>query len=398
MKLLFQYIIVVFLSINCNKKPISSDTKNTQNKKFEYTVSEAADWDNVFIRNNGWFGGDGIFCLNRNGKEVIDTVNPDIMFWFSDSMFGDIVNNTPQPGFVMINNAVALTTKNTSDKDAINYYSAYTNDNKPQSVFIPSTTDATIGEYYWLGDGFANQSKNNDIYLFGYRIKNISQQAFGFKETGNNLIIIPSGALPPFKNQRQVDIPFFKNLNIDSTGSFGAGVLVNTKAAGVEKGDGYIYIYGVRGIKKEIIVARVYPEEIENFTKWSFWDGSGFSSNPVNIKPVAINASNELSVSALSNGQYILVSQKGLNGKIYFQLGSSPVGPFEEAVEIYDPAIKFKSQPNYFTYNAKAHPVISQPGELVISYNVNSFKFLEDIVKEPHLYRPRFIRLQYVFK
>ena len=44
---------------------------------------------------------------------------------------------------------------------------------------------------------------------------------------------------------------------------------------------------------------------------------------------------------------------------------------------------------------AKAHPALSQPGELLISYNINSFDFSKDIKKFPHLYRPRFIKLKY---
>ncbi|MBK7098760.1 MAG: DUF4185 domain-containing protein [Sphingobacteriales bacterium] len=385
-------IIVIFI-LGCKSK---SEVKQPAvvEKVFQYSVSVASDWDQVFVRNTGWFGGDGIFCLSLDGREIYSS-DAEILIWFSDSMFGDIINGKLSSGFSMINNSVAILKGVRPGFSAFDFYSGRQIINKPKALFIPNTPDTKKGEYYWLGDGFSNQAKNNDIYLFGYRIKNTGKEAFGFMETGNNLIVIPSGSNPPFENQRQLDIPFFRGLKVDEAANFGVGVLVNTKAAGVNNGDGYIYIYGIRGQNKEVIVARVFPEEIEDFNKWVFWDGEKFSSDPFSLKPIASDASNELSVSSLSDGRYILVSQKGLNGKIYFQIGDSPVGPFKEAIDIYDPAPLYQSNPNLFTYNAKAHPVLSPEGELIISYNVNSFKFLDDIKAEPHLYRPRFIRLKY---
>ena len=49
---------------------------------------------------------------------------------------------------------------------------------------------------------------------------------------------------------------------------------------------------------------------------------------------------------------------------------------------------------DFYTYNAKAHPNLSKPGEILISYNVNSFDFLDDIVKHPYHLRPRFISVK----
>ncbi len=62
----------------------------------------------------------------------------------------------------------------------------------------------------------------------------------------------------------------------------------------------------------------------------------------------------------------------------------------------YNVVIKgFKAldEPEFFAYNAKGHPAISQPGELIVSYNVNSFAFWEQIESYPNLYRPRFFKI-----
>lgn len=397
MKIYIQLIFSLLVLSSCSDKQSVKDNENQSDTIFSYTVKTAPEWENVFHRTQGWFGGDGMFCVNLNGKEYLDNDNTEIMMWFSDSMFGSIVNNKLQPRFVMTNNSFAITSKNTPDSTAIKFYANYEDKDKPKTILIPNSDDAAKDEYYWLGDGFVNQSKNNDVYIFSYRIKNISDKAFGFKEMGNNLIVIPSGSIPAFNQNRQIDIPFFRGMEVASVGTFGCAVLVNTKSAGVENGDGYVYIYGIRGAEKEIYVGRVYPEDIENFNKWTFWNGNDFTENVSDIKPLFKDASNELSVSTLPNGKYVFVYQRSFNGKICFRLADSPVGPFNDYEDIYDPAPLIKDHKDYFSYNAKAHPVLSQPNELVISYHVNSFNFFEDIKKDPHLYRPNFIKLNYKF-
>jgi hypothetical protein len=74
------------------------------------------------------------------------------------------------------------------------------------------------------------------------------------------------------------------------------------------------------------------------------------------------------------------------------QIGPTPVGPFGQRQKVWNTSDDIK-EPDLFAYNAKAHPAISKPGELLVSYNVNSFKFLHQIEKIPNLYRPRFVRI-----
>jgi hypothetical protein len=75
------------------------------------------------------------------------------------------------------------------------------------------------------------------------------------------------------------------------------------------------------------------------------------------------------------------------------RIGASPIGPFGPVIKLWD-CSKDAEEKSYVMYNAKAHPVLSAPGELLISYNVNSVEFLRDLAKHPHLYRPRFIKLK----
>ena len=368
---------------------LSSDLK--------FTAAPAPEWTALFKRNHGWFGGDGIYSIALRGLEKEGTAKKDsVLIWFSDSLLGD-TNDSLKTGLTMINNSAALLTGGKPDSTALHFYWNKNAENHASSLFVPKTPLTQKGEYYWLGDGFVNTETNNDIYIFGYRIKNIPGQAvFGFKQTGNTLIRIPAGAKLPFEHTEQMDIPFFQGENADSIGSFGAGLLVNTKKAGAPNADGYLYIYGVRGKNKEVIAARVLPQAIEQFNEWKFWNGKSWTTDIKAIQPVADRASNEMSVTPITDGRYLMVFQKDAIGThVAVRVGTSPVGPFGPITDVYNVKDDLKDSPNLFPYNAKAHPVLSKPGELLISYNINSFDFLADIKKFPHLYRPRFIKLKY---
>ena len=69
-----------------------------------------------------------------------------------------------------------------------------------------------------------------------------------------------------------------------------------------------------------------------------------------------------------------------LSGFVAYRVGDSPVGPSGEIIPVYYTPEKDQSK-NIITYNAKAHPHLSQDGELLISYNVNStdWNALDDV-------------------
>ena len=84
-----------------------------------------------------------------------------------------------------------------------------------------------------------------------------------------------------------------------------------------------------------------------------------------------------------------------MGSMIEMRIGASPVGPFGPVINVFD-CPEARENSHYFAYNAKAHPSLSQQGELLISYNVNSFNFWDEIKTNPTLYRPRFIKLKFL--
>jgi Domain of unknown function (DUF4185) len=355
-----------------------------------YTVAPANDWNALFTRHSGWFGGDGIFSIPMNGVDTAGGANSTLLL-FSDTMAGTIQDGKLQPDVTMIHNSVAILKGNEPLEKNIHFYW----NAGPAAVFEPRTPAAVKGDYYWLGDGFVNHAKGNNTYIVAYRIRNISDKDFGFAETGNAFIVLPAGSRPPFANHRQMDTPLFQSIDSSQHITFGAGIFANTQQAGAPDPDGYVYVYGVKGPQKEVLVARVLPAEMENFGRWRYWNGQQWVANIQQAAAVTAHASNELSVTPLKDGRYALIFQiDGMGPAVGLRLGLSPAGPFGPVIKIWD-CPEVKENKHFFVYNAKAHPNLSKPGELLISYNVNAFDFFNELAAQPQLYRPRFIRLTF---
>ena len=385
--------LILFFSCSSGNH-ISQQPVNTDLASFKFTVEEATDWTNLFFRKSGWFGADGIFAIPENGVDTPGAAkNSETMLFFSDTMLGEIVNDSLKPGYLMIHNSVAIIKGDEAKKENIQFSWNKKTDGKPVALFTPNTHSSKEGDYYWLGDGFVNRELNA-TYMFAYRIRDTSNAAFGFAELGNVLIKIPMGSKPPFTDHTQIETPFFLQGTAETYGSFGGCVFPNTKEAGYKNADGYVYVYGVRGKAKNVMVARVLPKDFENFGKWRFWDGSKWNTDINTVANITDRASNELSVTPLPDGRYAMVFQTdGIGTAVGLRLSNHPQGPFGPVIKLYE-CQEPKIAKNIMVYNAKAHSNISRPGELLISYNVNSFDFWNDVKIYPNLYRPRFIRVK----
>lgn len=395
---IFSFIILFFISSCSTNKLAKTAAKggaNTDLTNFKFTVEEAPEWTDLFTRTSGWFGADGIFAIPQNGVDKASD-DTETLLLFSDTMIGEIENGKPKNGYVMIHNSVATLKGSTPKEENIKFHWDKNSKGEAEPVFVPKTPETQPGDYYWLGDGFVNGDLNDNTYIFGYRIRDIKDvTTFGFEHVGSTFIIIPKGSEPPYKNQRQMDIPFFKlGNNVNETLAFGSGIFVNTGKAGIANPDGYVYVYGVRGKDKNLVAARVLPKDFERFSEWRFWDGTNWVTEMSKVADITNRVSNELSVSPLPDGRYALFFQvDGISSIVGMRLGRSPVGPFGPIINVFDCKGSLDAK-GLFSYNAKAHPALSKPGELLVSYNVNSFDFHNDIKVHPNLYRPRFIRVK----
>lgn len=361
---------------------------------FKYTVEAAPEWTNLFYRNSGWFGADGVFSIPLSGVDKNNNKgNDSTLLLFGDTYIGEVKDGKPLPGNVMVNNSVAYVIGNDPDSSKLHFYHKQSTNGTPESFFVPNSSTIEKPQLFWLGDGFVNNELENTAYIFAYKIERTGPGVFDFIEPAVSIIALPKGSKPPFKEQRQIETPFHINSEKFGEGNFGAGILVNTKWSGAPSPDGYIYVYGSIGKDKNLVVAKVKPKDFERANEWRFWNGKQWSENKEELQPVTNSVSNELSMTPLPDGKFLLIFQVlGLSEKVGMRIAESPVGPFSDIVEIWKTP---EMDSGLFTYNAKAHFNLSKPNELLISYNTITLDFWNDIQKDAHIYRPRFIKLKF---
>ena len=363
-----------------------SDTLN-------YSVTPAPEWTNKFYRNEGFIGADGIFEMTLSGDESIGAGEKDsVLMYFSDTMTGKVIGDTSIKDFKMINNSFAWITNANQSNEKFTLFYNLSETGEPMNYFKPETKQTQPGDYYWFGDGFVNHQDDNSINIFGYRTFDKSKSSWDFEIRGVTLITIPEKGA--FSQARQIDLPLMVNITNVGKGTFGAGVFVNTKRAGAKRADGYLYIYGVLDPNKQLVVARVKPESVRSIESWRFWNGKSWDTEIKNCRPITDRVSNELSLTQLPDGRYLLVFQAdGLGTHTAVRVGKTPYGPFGPLQKIWK-VPELTEPPGLIPYNAKAHPVLSTKDRLLISYNTISFDYLNDIHKYPHMYRPRFFWLK----
>ena len=375
-------------------KPDKKEAKKPQaDTLVNYTTTAAPEWTDLFYRNEGWFGADGIFEMTLNGKESIGAGKEDsVLMYFSDTMTGKVVGDTAVQNFKMINNSFAWVTGLQPSDETVKVFYNQTEDGEPLNYFEPNSPNSQPGEYYWFGDGFVNQEDDNSINIFGYRTFDNSEASWDFEIRGVTLITVPAGR--PFSEQTQIDMPLYVDIEGLGKGTFGSGIYVNTEAAGAPNPDGYIYVYGLLDPNKQLIVARVQPKNVKKIAEWRFWNGTDWDVNIENVKPVTDRVSNEVSLTPMKDGRYLLVFQAdGIGDHTAIRIAETPIGPFGPLQKIWK-VPEITEPPSIIPYNAKAHPVLSSENRLLISYNTISLDYFNDILKFPHMYRPRFFWLE----
>ena len=353
------------------------------------TALPSPEWTDLFTRTSGWTGADGIYSIPLSGLELPQTGSTDLdeVFVFSDTFIGDVDTNNHRQNASLINNTLGFLKGHKPIEENITFFWETDNQNEPETVFIPNTPDSKPGDWYWLMDGIA---LNDKVYVFALRLETGDGGLFNFKLIGVNLIkfdAIPGGTI---SNVVQMDTPlFYSNPPGTNDLAFGQALMPMTIESGNPGADGYIYIYGPKnsGAGKQLTVGRFLPENIENFSTYEFWNGTQWTNSIEDVAVISNNTSQELSVTPLTENSFLHVYLSG--SKVYVSIGESPIGPFSFPEAIYicpEP----EQIPSTFVYNAKAHPNLSEPNELLISYNVNTFDF-GDLFNNADTYRPRFI-------
>lgn len=296
-------------------------------------VTADPNWDKLLTRNSGWFGGDGIFAIPMDGAEFRPaTAKTKTMFLFSDSVVADTVGETiARKDFSMVHNCIAYLDGSEPDPRNSNFLSTRirTANRLPSLCRTLKTasrrniTGLATASLMWKWTA-------RSTFLPTRSSTPLSRGAFfEFEQKGVNIIAIPKGSKPPFKDQRQISTPFFFPMENWNKATMGSGVMVNTSWAGAPNPDGYLYILGAGGTNVGLVMARVKPKEFEQFDKWEFAKGAEWTTDYTKAVPVTRFASNEMSLSPMADGRFILAHQYfGMDNEVAVQIANKPQGPY----------------------------------------------------------------------
>ena len=326
-------------------------------------VERATDSDALFNRRSGWAGADGAYSVPMPDGSTL--------WLFSDTFWGDVNDDGSRgDGTAFVNNTVG----HQDSTGNVRFYHGG-GDGKPKSVLTPPDGKG----WFWQHDAVVDASGKISV-LLGQFDRTPGGGALGFKAIGSWLAEMEMGQDGP-EVSKYLKLPHFQEAT-DGKPSifFGSAVL---------KEESYQYVYGVadHAFTKDALLARVKSDDLNQAESWEFFDGEGWSSDFGDAKPVAKGVSVEHSVHRTANGEYAMVAQ--VDNKIQVRRAPSPEGPWSEPENVWTTPEQVDSD---MTYNAKAHPELSDNRGLLISYNVNTMDWDRNLgVAE--VYRPRFIRL-----
>ena len=311
--------------------------------------------DAQFTRSGpGWTGADSTYSVRLPDGRTL--------WLFSDTFLGTVRPDRSRPrDSPMVNNTLVV-------QDGRNLVTLHGGTpEQPAAFFTPSQA----GSWYWLYDATVDDGA---LYVFLIRFRKAGDGPFGFEWQGTDLARL---SLPDLRVQSVQPVP--------SAGGIAWG------SALLEDGD-LIYVYGVEdlGDRKYSHLARARRGALAG--PWEYLGEQGWSDDPAASRRLLAGIGNEHSVTRVGAG-YLLVTMDTsvrLGADLVAYAACSPEGPWEHKTVVYRTP---ENKDEIHTYNAHAHPELSEDGQLLISYNVNSLS-LPALFVNADFYRPRFIRVR----
>ncbi|WP_213527092.1 DUF4185 domain-containing protein [Paenibacillus cisolokensis] len=372
-----------------------------------FGVEPCEEWTNLFHRSCGWSGADGIYSIPLHACERNGTANnARTLFLFGDTFIGEVDKTSDRRiSPVIINNTAAVLDGGKPRPEAVQFVWRRDDEGNPASLFVPATPKASQieGAYYWLQDGIV---VGNMFYCFPMIIGPNPDGPEGFQFAVHGIARVSAPVDEDglrYDENIQADTDLYYEAANGRTTYFGAAFMALTESAGTANPDGHIYIYGLQNGASgpAMVVARVPEARFADFAAWRFWNGAEWTAEKEQVVPIADEISCEFSVTPMSDqwegAAYAVVFQEagaGLGNRLSMYVGASPVGPFADPIRLYACAEPDEGK-GIYVYNAKAHPHLSRPGELLASYNVNTTS-MDMHMQHAGIYRPRFVNIRQI--
>lgn len=318
----------------------------------------APDLDAIFRQTNGWIGADGDYTVE---------LNKDTTLWlFDDTVIGQI-RGGKRVNAAMVNNSIAL---RHGDGPPVFYYRT-NSAGKPASVFQP-IDDTNC--FFWPWDGIRTE---RGLFVFLMQVRyTADNSAWGFQVFATALAFVPNPDAPPQDwNITLRRVPFKP---------YGWAVMRDSD---------FIYIYGMDKKKRDSFLARAPAASLDDFAQWRFYTDGHWQNNADLSTPIIPEAPSEGSVRWFPElHRFVTIYSPDIFGDIVMRTADAPQGPWTNRQVVFHCPDAKKSR-SYFCYAGKMHPEISKPGEIIVTYAVNSGNF-SDLFNDTELYWPRFVRVK----
>ncbi len=358
--------------------PDDSQGSDCQPTKTTPTATVDTGLDNLISNETGpgWVGGDATYSTELpDGQEAFD---------FSDTLIGTAQANGVANLTGMVHNSELVGGTGGLNSDAVGSITSMDSDiagseSAPQTL-IPDTTDS--GDQWQVAATFV---ENGNQLVFVNEFAPVAGSQFD-RFTGHSgvaVLRLPAGGVPTFSSVTPVPTDAFTQWGNATT-----------------QVDGYTYIYGTEsnttsgafyGMKE----ARVAQGETLNVNDWQYWNGTQWVSGEGSAVPV--DTTNELTgVTAQTDaGGFLGVSVPGsvfTDTTVDLSYACSPAGPWSAPIPVYT-IPQISEYDNEIAYMSTFHTELSSPGDLVVSYDINTLDGLSALEENVHQYQPQFLQL-----
>ena len=321
-------------------------------------------YNQFFVRNSGWNGGDGAYSvLLPDGR---------ILWTFGDTFIGEIDSGRVRSGGKnkMVRNSAVIQ----EGEDYYGFYPLNEGVGKASKTFVTYKDADEQEHWYWPLDATVN---NNQLQMVLMHMKKTGEGMWGFVSESVDLALF---SLPDMKLEKLIsDVVTGEN-------SYGSAIC--------EDDDGFTYLYGSsrEGLETRLHAARAPNGDL--CRKWQFWNGTNWSAEPSDY-PVHQNVSSMFSIWKEGEKYYLFTQESNLGRKLLLYESDNPLGPFVNEKLLYIVPEEHGAG-ELFSYNAIIHTELSKSGELVVSYSKNPHNFWDNFNKpgSADKYLPVFIRIK----
>jgi hypothetical protein len=321
-------------------------------------------WSTYVTSDAGWTGGDSVYTYALPGEGTLYT--------YADSFVGGVTDDRRKVKLIYHNLFVV------DEPSGMRLVMGGTASD-PQPLLA-----APYGKDFYLGlGGIVQDGVFQEIFM--------ERDQVGPGSLDNVPIgsVIATFSLPGLALERVASVP-------DTTGAVAWGSYVH-------RFGGWTYVYGATAWASvdHAYVARVAGDDLQG--PWTYWDGSGWTSDPSRVAPIADDVQTEFGV-AHADGMYELVTSRGgaLSPIADVWFGCSPVGPWTNRVqltlssEVGPAAAATWGDSQVYVYDAMVQQDLTAAdgAQLVVSYDRNDLQ-LPAVMAHASIYQPSYLDVSF---